>query len=437
METKIKSLESNLEEQNKRNEELLSKYQDLEEKSKEQLGQLSEQILNYQEGTNLLEEQNSNLREKLQETLERAKKATEESQELQTNLMKTQGQLQNVQQQLIEVSTKSAEYKTLAETTKKDLDNTQSIMEKTQDQTKKIMEKLREIASQKKDLEVKLEESKAVPKASPEEIEEYKKKLADAENTIKTIGSTADEERTRMKNLEKEMESLKAAPQGGSNQSLVAELNDKIDQVKKLQSFMMELKKENESLKEKLGIKSDSKPSPMGQGYQEQNEPEIYGYVKPKLKSHQDIGAPMGQSTFGSVERSSFGGFQRSDEDESSQFGMQGSHGMGQGFGGQMGSGNKMEPMGQPKMGMGMEKEPQAPKPSNSPMRYMEQTPPAPDYSAEAEDGDDGDTQRLLCPKCKGSRIVEMEDKSQVLAFTPRIIYGTKYRCQSCRHEWA
>jgi DNA-directed RNA polymerase subunit RPC12/RpoP len=46
------------------------------------------------------------------------------------------------------------------------------------------------------------------------------------------------------------------------------------------------------------------------------------------------------------------------------------------------------------------------------------------------------DAGQLKCKKCGSTKVAEVEDKDQVIAFSPRIIYGTKYRCMTCRNEW-
>ncbi|MHA1238919.1 MAG: hypothetical protein ACTSSJ_06790 [Candidatus Odinarchaeia archaeon] len=45
--------------------------------------------------------------------------------------------------------------------------------------------------------------------------------------------------------------------------------------------------------------------------------------------------------------------------------------------------------------------------------------------------------ERLKCPKCNSYNVVQMENKSKVLAYASHIpIYAKKYVCQDCKYEW-
>jgi len=44
---------------------------------------------------------------------------------------------------------------------------------------------------------------------------------------------------------------------------------------------------------------------------------------------------------------------------------------------------------------------------------------------------------RNQCPKCNGVKVREVEDKAKIISYIPKVIYGHKLVCQTCRYEWA
>ena len=43
---------------------------------------------------------------------------------------------------------------------------------------------------------------------------------------------------------------------------------------------------------------------------------------------------------------------------------------------------------------------------------------------------------RITCPSCGSPKVKEVEDKSNIISFIPKPIYGTKFRCMDCTNEW-
>jgi predicted RNase H-like nuclease (RuvC/YqgF family) len=43
---------------------------------------------------------------------------------------------------------------------------------------------------------------------------------------------------------------------------------------------------------------------------------------------------------------------------------------------------------------------------------------------------------RNQCPKCNGLKVREVEDKSKIVSYIPKVMYGRKLVCQTCRYEW-
>ncbi len=43
---------------------------------------------------------------------------------------------------------------------------------------------------------------------------------------------------------------------------------------------------------------------------------------------------------------------------------------------------------------------------------------------------------RVVCQACGSSKVKEVEDKTSIISYIPKPIYGTKYRCMDCAHEF-
>jgi predicted RNase H-like nuclease (RuvC/YqgF family) len=63
-------------------------------------------------------------------------------------------------------------------------------------------------------------------------------------------------------------------------------------------------------------------------------------------------------------------------------------------------------------------------------------TPSASTGFAGGEEVDIG-LRRNQCPKCGGVKIREMEDKTKIVSYIPKVMYGHKLVCQTCRYEWS
>ena len=44
---------------------------------------------------------------------------------------------------------------------------------------------------------------------------------------------------------------------------------------------------------------------------------------------------------------------------------------------------------------------------------------------------------RNQCPKCSGLKVREVEDKTKIVSYIPKVMYGHKLVCQTCRYEWS
>ncbi|MHA1733022.1 MAG: hypothetical protein ACTSU5_13830 [Promethearchaeota archaeon] len=47
-----------------------------------------------------------------------------------------------------------------------------------------------------------------------------------------------------------------------------------------------------------------------------------------------------------------------------------------------------------------------------------------------------GTSGRRVCPRCGSAFVVEREDRSRVLTYVPKTVYGRKFACRNCGHEW-
>jgi hypothetical protein len=46
------------------------------------------------------------------------------------------------------------------------------------------------------------------------------------------------------------------------------------------------------------------------------------------------------------------------------------------------------------------------------------------------------ETIRNQCPKCGSTNYREIEDKSKIISYVPKPIYGKKFVCMKCTYEW-
>lgn len=44
---------------------------------------------------------------------------------------------------------------------------------------------------------------------------------------------------------------------------------------------------------------------------------------------------------------------------------------------------------------------------------------------------------RNQCPKCNGVKVREVEDRTKIVSYIPKVMYGHKLVCQTCRYEWS
>ena len=44
---------------------------------------------------------------------------------------------------------------------------------------------------------------------------------------------------------------------------------------------------------------------------------------------------------------------------------------------------------------------------------------------------------RIVCPNCGSTKIREIEDKTKVISYIPKPMYGKKNVCQKCMYEWS
>jgi len=44
---------------------------------------------------------------------------------------------------------------------------------------------------------------------------------------------------------------------------------------------------------------------------------------------------------------------------------------------------------------------------------------------------------RNQCPKCNGLKVREVEDRTKIVSYIPKVMYGHKLVCQTCRYEWS
>ncbi len=78
--------------------------------------------------------------------------------------------------------------------------------------------------------------------------------------------------------------------------------------------------------------------------------------------------------------------------------------------------------------------------PPSFPPKQQSFTPPS--LSEKLEDShsisDDSRINKRVCPNCgaMGFAIREIDDKSNVISYTPRRIYAKKKSCTKCRYEW-
>ncbi len=186
---------------------------------------------------------------------------------------------------------------------------------------------------------------------------------------------------------------------------------------------------------------------------EEKQEPEVYGYTKPKLKPRESEPPKEDLKKFEPVDRPRPRAFQKEEEEPAASQPTKKPSSIG---------------MARPMKQQEEEEEPAAPQPTKKPSSIgmarpvkqqeeeeEEATAPAKKFGGAGmakpirqhepepqpmqsggEGDDDGDVQRLKCPKCGSSKVKEEEDRNQVIAFAPRIIYGVKFRCMSCRNEW-
>ncbi len=66
---------------------------------------------------------------------------------------------------------------------------------------------------------------------------------------------------------------------------------------------------------------------------------------------------------------------------------------------------------------------------------------PSPSKSASTgftggEELDIGLQRRNVCPQCNGHKVREVEDKTKIVSYIPKVMYGTKMVCTTCRYEW-
>ena len=89
------------------------------------------------------------------------------------------------------------------------------------------------------------------------------------------------------------------------------------------------------------------------------------------------------------------------------------------------------------------ESKPINPGPSASASRMRSEEPIAPAQLEPKLGSDQGEDKvftsenRIICPKCGNSRVKEIPDKSRVIAYIPSPVYGKKFQCSRCKHEWA
>jgi uncharacterized protein (DUF3084 family) len=64
---------------------------------------------------------------------------------------------------------------------------------------------------------------------------------------------------------------------------------------------------------------------------------------------------------------------------------------------------------------------------------------PSPSASTGFDGGEEVDIglRRNQCPKCGGVKVREVEDKNKIVSYIPKVMYGHKLVCQTCRYEWS
>ena len=442
--------------------------------SKEKSESLSSDLAQTQEKlkniTKKLKTKLQQVQEEYKQTLKEMQEEQEAKQALEEGLKERQKQLDHSRRLFQKLTHENVEknesIKTIQELLKKNeetVEKYEEVIKKTKNKAKTIAQKLRDVSSERNELNTQLESLQETLNEKTTAIEEQAQKFeAEKEELKQNI------EALQQQIIDLEQKSEMQVPQQASYGDSQA-LQEKTEQVQKMQRFMEKMKgeledvkAENRQLRGQTGLPSQSAQTPTNT-QQSSRKPEIApspggsdsSPVKPSAQANRfaSFKEPEEQTEqkatnidempleeineddliIGSPEYNRYQERKKAAAQTKerkpvrpSQIAQQQTEPAPEK---PMASSNvqKFKQFAQEKqqtqeLGLNAEQsEKQAPEPS-----------PEPEQAGPGEKGG-----RSMCPKCKSSKVKEVQDKNVVLAYAPTVIYGTKYRCMDCRNEWS